>query len=94
MSSSRAETQHQLSTWAASQSVHEAGTLYANTIGRHVQQNLKMKENDAIAIIIILLFLVLALIAFGIYRLVIIARRSMSVSSSSTGTSSDEILDD
>lgn len=52
-----------------------------------------MKENDAIAVIVILLLLVLSLISFGIYRLVIIARRSMSVTSGSSHSSS-EILDD
>lgn len=50
-----------------------------------------MKENDAIALIIILLFFFLSLISFGIYRLVTLARRSMSVSSSSTGSSSEMI---
>lgn len=53
-----------------------------------------VKENDTIAIIIIVLFFVLALISFGIYRLVSIARRSMSVSSGSTSSSSDEIIND
>jgi len=47
-----------------------------------------MKENDVIAVIIIVLFIVLALIAFGIYRLVTMARRNMSITSSSgTGSS-------
>lgn len=56
-----------------------------------------MKENDVIAIIIIVLFIVLALIAFGIYRLVHVARTQGSItetSSSSSGTSaSDELVD-
>ena len=51
-----------------------------------------VKQNDVIAIIIIVLFIVLALISFGIYRLVTLARRSMSVTSSSG--SSSEIVDD
>ncbi|KAI1472227.1 uncharacterized protein F4812DRAFT_454035 [Daldinia caldariorum] len=42
-----------------------------------------MKENDVIAIIIILLFIVLALIAFGIYRLVQMARVQGTVSEES-----------
>lgn len=46
-----------------------------------------MKENDVIAIIIIILFLLLALIAFGIYRLVSIARGGGSGGGSSDGTS-------
>ena len=50
-----------------------------------------MKKNDVIAVIIIILFLVLALIAFGIYRLVHIARTRGSVTTSSTETS--EIVD-
>ncbi|KAI1656342.1 hypothetical protein F4813DRAFT_390711 [Daldinia decipiens] len=51
-----------------------------------------MKENDVIAIIIILLFIVLALIAFGIYRLVHMARAQGTVSEES-GTGSG-ITDD
>lgn len=51
-----------------------------------------VKENDTIAIIIIILFFVLALISFGIYRLVSLARRSMSVSSGSSSSTS-EIVD-
>jgi hypothetical protein len=43
-----------------------------------------MQENDVIAIIIIILFLVLALIAFGIYRLVTIARGGSSTGSDGT----------
>ena len=52
-----------------------------------------MKENDVIAIIIIILFIVLALIAFGIYRLVSVARQDMrgTVTSSSGSTESDEL---
>ena len=50
-----------------------------------------VKRNDAIAIIIIVLFIVLAGVAFGIWRLVHVARRSMSVTSeSSSGSSSIE----
>jgi len=48
-----------------------------------------VKENDTIAIIIIVLFIVLALIAFGIYRLVHMARTRGSVTTSSTGSSSE-----
>ena len=51
------------------------------------------KQNDTIAIIVIVLFVVLALIAFGIYRLVTIARRNMSITSASTSTGSTEIVD-
>ncbi|KAI3330206.1 hypothetical protein F4824DRAFT_505405 [Ustulina deusta] len=40
-----------------------------------------VKENDVIAIIIILLFIVLAAIAFGIYRLVHVARHQGSLTS-------------
>jgi flagellar biogenesis protein FliO len=47
-----------------------------------------VQENDVIAIIIIVLFFVLALIAFGIYRLVSIARGESSTSSGSSGTRS------
>lgn len=53
-----------------------------------------MKQNDTIAIIIIVLFIVLALIAFGIYRLVTIARRNMSITSSTGSSGSSEIVDD
>ncbi|KAI0847326.1 hypothetical protein F5Y00DRAFT_263688 [Daldinia vernicosa] len=52
-----------------------------------------MKENDVIAIIIILLFIVLALIAFGIYRLVHMARAQGTVSEES-GTGSNITDDD
>ncbi|KAI8257491.1 hypothetical protein K4K53_005735 [Colletotrichum sp. SAR 10_77] len=38
-----------------------------------------VKQNDVIAIIVIVLFIVLAGVAFGIYRLVHVARQSMSV---------------
>ncbi|KAI0426254.1 hypothetical protein F5Y09DRAFT_345868 [Xylaria sp. FL1042] len=50
-----------------------------------------VKENDVIAIIIILLFIVLAAIAFGIYRLVHVARHQGSLTSESSSGSSDEI---
>ncbi|KAF6836651.1 hypothetical protein CMUS01_05306 [Colletotrichum musicola] len=54
-----------------------------------------VKQNDVIAIIVIVLFVVLAGVAFGIYRLVHVARQSMSVTSgSSSSSSSDEIVDD
>jgi thiol:disulfide interchange protein len=53
-----------------------------------------VKQNDVIAIIIIVLFIVLAGIAFGIYRLVTVARRSVSITSSSGSSSSDDIVDD
>ncbi len=52
-----------------------------------------VQENDVIAIIIIVLFVVLALIAFGIYRLVSIARGSVSITSS-TGSDSTDLADD
>lgn len=48
----------------------------------------KMQENDVIAIIIIVLFVVLALIAFGIYRLVSMARASGSSRDGSSAESS------
>lgn len=52
-----------------------------------------MKENDVIAIIIIILFIVLALIAFGIYRLVHMARNQGSITTtSSTGSSESELV--
>ncbi|KAI1204042.1 hypothetical protein F5X97DRAFT_318072 [Nemania serpens] len=44
-----------------------------------------VKENDVIAIIIILLFIVIAAIAFGIYRLVHVARHQGTLESTSTG---------
>ncbi len=47
-----------------------------------------VKKNDVIAIIIIVLFIILALVAFGIWSLVHKARRSMSVTSSSSQSSS------
>ena len=54
-----------------------------------------MQENDVIAVIIIVLFIVLALIAFGIYRLVSIARANMrgTVTSSSGSSGSSELED-
>lgn len=53
-----------------------------------------MKENDVIAVIIIVLFIVLALIAFGIYRLVHIARNQGTITStSSSGSTEDELAD-
>ena len=50
-----------------------------------------VQENDVIAIIIIVLFFVLALIAFGIYRLVALARGE---GGTETSTSSQSRLDD
>lgn len=47
-----------------------------------------VKPNDVIAIIVIMLFFVLTLIAFGIYRLVALARRGQSSSSSGSGSRS------
>ncbi|KAI1814238.1 hypothetical protein GGS20DRAFT_585729 [Poronia punctata] len=49
-----------------------------------------VKENDVIAIIIIILFIVLALIAFGIYRLVHMARARGSIESGSSISSTEE----
>ncbi|KAJ0380922.1 hypothetical protein COL26b_000762 [Colletotrichum chrysophilum] len=46
-----------------------------------------VKQNDVIAIIVIVLFIVLAGVAFGIYRLVHVARQSMSVTSGSSSSS-------
>lgn len=48
-----------------------------------------VKENDVIAIIIIILFIVLAAIAFGIYRLVHVARNQGSIESESSTESSE-----
>jgi thiol:disulfide interchange protein len=54
-----------------------------------------MQENDVIAIIIILLFAFLAGIAFGIYRLVHIARtRGTVTTTSSSGSTDEELADD
>jgi thiol:disulfide interchange protein len=53
-----------------------------------------VKENDVIAIIIIVLFVILALIAFGIYRLVVIARDSVSVTSGSSSSTTSHSLAD
>jgi len=52
-----------------------------------------VQQNDVIAIIIIVLFALLAGIAFGIYRLVTIARRNVSITSStgSSSSSSDDV---
>ncbi|KAI0830015.1 hypothetical protein F5Y06DRAFT_301949 [Hypoxylon sp. FL0890] len=46
------------------------------------------KENDVIAVIIIVLFIVLALIAFGIYRLVHLARSQGTITEGSGSGSS------
>ena len=48
-----------------------------------------VKETDVIAIIIIILFIVLAAIAFGIYRLVHVARNQGSIESESSTESSE-----
>jgi flagellar biogenesis protein FliO len=50
-----------------------------------------MKQNDVIAVIVIVLFIVLALIAFGIYHLVSVARRTVhgTVTTSSESSASD-----
>ncbi|TLS30016.1 hypothetical protein PpBr36_03333 [Pyricularia pennisetigena] len=52
-----------------------------------------VKQNDVIAIIIIILFIVLAGISFGIYKLVSMARSSVSTTSSSS-TGSTSLVDD
>ncbi|CCF33386.1 hypothetical protein CH063_05589, partial [Colletotrichum higginsianum] len=65
---------------------HSDGEFYTATAAM-------VKQNDVIAIIVIVLFVVLALVAFGIYRLVHVARQSMSVTSGSSSSSSDEIVD-
>lgn len=52
-----------------------------------------VKENDVIAIIIIVLFIVLALIAFGIYRLVHMARTQGTISEES-GSGSSALADE
>jgi hypothetical protein len=54
-----------------------------------------MKQNDAIAVIIIVLFVVLAGIAFGIYRLVTVARQNIrgTVTGSSTSSETSELVD-
>lgn len=55
-----------------------------------------MKQNDVIAVIIIVLFIVLALIAFGIYRLVSMARANMhgTVTTTSSESSTSETTTD
>ncbi|KEY66830.1 hypothetical protein S7711_05185 [Stachybotrys chartarum IBT 7711] len=52
------------------------------------------QRNHTIAIIIIVLFVVLALVSFGIWRLVHVARRNLSVASGSSSSSSRDIADD
>ncbi|KAF7553831.1 hypothetical protein G7Z17_g3347 [Cylindrodendrum hubeiense] len=46
-----------------------------------------MKKNDVIAIIIIILFILLAGVSFGIWKLVSVAKKSMSVTSGSSSSS-------
>lgn len=54
-----------------------------------------VQTNYVIAIIIIVLFAILALVSFGIWKLVHAARRDLSVSSRSSGSSaSTGIVDD
>ncbi|KAI0867640.1 hypothetical protein GGS24DRAFT_484973 [Hypoxylon argillaceum] len=50
-----------------------------------------VKENDVIAIIIILLFIVIAAIAFGIYRIVHVARHQGTLESTSASSTEDEL---
>ncbi|KAI1077904.1 hypothetical protein F5B20DRAFT_582725 [Whalleya microplaca] len=52
-----------------------------------------VKENDVIAIIIIVLFIVLALIAFGIYRLVHMARSQGTITEESESSRSSDLAD-
>ncbi|KAK7417392.1 hypothetical protein QQZ08_011644 [Neonectria magnoliae] len=53
-----------------------------------------MKKNDVIAIIIIILFILLAAVSFGIWKLVSVAKKSMSVTSGTTSsTGSSNIVD-
>ncbi|KAI1186684.1 hypothetical protein F5B17DRAFT_402687 [Nemania serpens] len=49
------------------------------------------KENDVIAIIIILLFIVIAAIAFGIYRLVHVARHQGTLETTSSSGSTERV---
>ena len=49
-----------------------------------------VKKNEVIAIIIIVLFIVLALVSFGIWSLVHRIRKSMSLTSASSSSSSSE----
>jgi flagellar basal body-associated protein FliL len=51
-----------------------------------------MKPNDTIAVIIIVLFLVLAAIAFGIWRIVHVTKRSFTATETTT-TVTTEIVD-
>ncbi|KAK1775836.1 hypothetical protein QBC45DRAFT_232846 [Copromyces sp. CBS 386.78] len=53
-----------------------------------------MKGNDVIAVIIIVLFIVLAAIAFGIYRLVSVARQAHGTVTTSSSGSSTSLTDD
>ncbi|ESA42263.1 hypothetical protein GE21DRAFT_9231 [Neurospora crassa] len=52
------------------------------------------RGNDVIAIIIIVLFIVLAAIAFGIYRLVSVARKAHGTVTTSSSGSSTSLTDD
>ncbi|KAK3492482.1 uncharacterized protein B0T23DRAFT_428750 [Neurospora hispaniola] len=58
------------------------------------EANTIMKGNDVIAIIIIVLFIVLAAIAFGIYRLVSVARKAHGTVTTSSSGSSTSLTDD
>lgn len=53
-----------------------------------------MKKNDVIAIIIIILFILLAAVSFGIWKLVNVAKSSMTATSHSGTSSSDSDLHD
>ncbi|KAI5464612.1 hypothetical protein BGZ63DRAFT_421618 [Mariannaea sp. PMI_226] len=53
-----------------------------------------MKKNDVIAVIIIILFLLLAGVSFGIWKLVTVAKNSMTATSGSGSSGSDSDLHD
>lgn len=53
-----------------------------------------VKKNEVIAIIIIVLFAVLIGVGFGIWRIVNMARNSLSVTSGSSASSSQIVDDD
>ncbi|KAH8729567.1 hypothetical protein BGZ61DRAFT_529754 [Ilyonectria robusta] len=63
---------------------------YANPLATAI-----MKKNDVIAVIIIILFVLLAAVSFGIWKLVSVAKKSMSVTSgtSSSSGSTGDIVD-
>ncbi|KAH7175570.1 hypothetical protein EDB81DRAFT_939709 [Dactylonectria macrodidyma] len=54
-----------------------------------------MKKNDVIAVIIIILFVLLAGVSFGIWKLVSVVKKNMSVTSgsSASSSSSNDIVD-